>query len=110
MSTAFTSSDVKRRRRWKTSCPPARYNAVQFSADGKSLYYARNDNKGTLLYQHVIGTRTADDMLIFGREFRGEPLGPIDLFGAVITDDGHYLVIQIHRGVPAKRVDIVSAT
>ena len=48
----------------------------------------------------------ADDKLIFGREFHGELLGPIDLFRAEITDDARYLVITIERGVPAKRVDI----
>ena len=42
-----------------------------------------------------------DDKLIFGREFHGELLGPIDLFHAQITDDARYLVITIERGVPA---------
>ena len=37
----------------------------------------------------------------------GEELGPDDLFSASITDDGRYLVVEIDRGVPAKRVDIV---
>jgi prolyl oligopeptidase len=46
-------------------------------------------------------------VLIFGREFRGEPLTGDDLFSANFTDDGRYLVIEIDRGVPAKRVDIV---
>jgi prolyl oligopeptidase len=99
--------DVKTKKTLEDELPAARYTGVQFSADGKSLYYARNNKDGTLLFQHVMGTRPSKDVLIFGREFRGEPLGPIDLFGPVITDDGKYLVIQIHRGVPAKRVDIV---
>ena len=30
----------------------------------------------------------------------------MDLIGAHVTDDGHYLEIQIHRGVPASRVDV----
>ncbi len=87
--------------------PTARYLSIAFAPDGASFYYARNDKQGTLLYQHVIGTRTQRDTLIFGREFRGEPLTRNDLFNAFITDDGHYLVIQIARGVPAKREDIV---
>jgi prolyl oligopeptidase len=73
-----------------------------------SLYYARNDKQGTLLYQHVLGTRNSRDTLIFGHEFRGEALtGRRPVFNASITDDGRYLVIEIDRGVPAKRVDIV---
>jgi prolyl oligopeptidase len=87
--------------------PVARYFGLTFAPDGKSIYYARNDKQGTLLYQHVIGTRTARDTLIFGREFRGEQLTRNDLFNAFVTDDGHYLVIEISRGVPAKREDIV---
>lgn len=87
--------------------PTARYLSLAFAPDGTSFYYARNDKQGTLLYQHVIGTRIQRDALIFGREFRGEPLTRNDLFNAFITDDSHYLVIQIARGVPAKREDIV---
>jgi prolyl oligopeptidase len=87
--------------------PSARYSGVSFATDGASLYYARNNKEGTLLYQHILGTRNSQDVLVFGREFRGELLGGNDLFSGELTDDGHYLVIQIDRGVPAKRVDIV---
>lgn len=85
----------------------ARYTSIAFAPDGASLYYARNKKEGTLLYQHVFGTRNARDTLVFGREFRDEPLTGDDLFGASVTDDGRYLVVEIDRGVPAKRVDIV---
>jgi prolyl oligopeptidase len=54
-----------------------------------------------------MGTRVSRDTLIFGSEFRGEALTGNDLFNGNITDDGRYLVIQINRGVPARRVDIV---
>ncbi len=87
--------------------PTARYFSAAFAPDGKSLYYARNDKQGTLLYKHVLGTRNSRDTLEFGREFRGEPLSGADLFEGHVTDDGHYLVVEINRGVPAKRVDIV---
>lgn len=87
--------------------PAARYTSIAFAPDGASLYYARNNREGTLLYQHVLGTRNSRDALIFGREFRDEPLTVDDLFDASVTDDGRYLVVEIYRGVPAKRVDIV---
>jgi len=87
--------------------PSARYFSLTFAVDGKSLYYTRNDKAGTLLYQHILGTRNSKDVLVFGREFRGESLGADDLFDARITDDGRFLVVDISRGVPAKREDIV---
>ena len=99
--------DIKSKKILEDELPAARYFGVTFAPDGKSFYYARNNKEGTLLFQHVIGERVSHDTLIFGREFRGEPLGPSDLFAPRISDDGKYLIIQIDRGVPAKRVDIV---
>jgi len=80
---------------------------VTFTPDGRGIYYTREDSKGSLVYQHTLGTRAASDKPIFGREFRGEELGPADMISAWVTDDAHYLVVGIHRGVPARRVDIV---
>jgi prolyl oligopeptidase len=87
--------------------PAAVYYSVCFTPDGTGVFYTRTDQKGTLLYRHTFGERLSRDTLLFGREFRGEELGPIDLFSASVTDDGHYLVVEIDRGVPARRVDIV---
>jgi len=87
--------------------PSARYFSMSFAPDGKSFYYTRYNKAGTLLYQHVLGERPSHDKLIFGHEFRGEALAADDLFFGDVTNDGRYLVIQINRGVPARRVDIV---
>jgi prolyl oligopeptidase len=99
--------NVKTGKTLEDELPSARYESVTFAPDGASLFYTRNEKTGTLLYQHKLGTRTSQDKLIFGREFHGEELGPNDLFSADVTDDGRYLVVQIDRGVPARRVDIV---
>jgi len=99
--------NVKTGKTLEDELPPARYMGVDFAPDGASFYYARNSKQGTLLYQHMLGTRVSRDTLIFGHEFRGELLTGNDLFSGVVTDDGHYLVIDIERGVPAKREDIV---
>ncbi|MGO9338968.1 MAG: prolyl oligopeptidase family serine peptidase [Terracidiphilus sp.] len=98
--------DVKTGKTLEDELPAGRYS-VAFAPDGKSFYYAREDKQGCLLYQHVLGTRNSKDTLVFGHEFRGEPLGPNDLFAGTVTDDGRYLLIDIQRGVPAKREDIV---
>ncbi len=87
--------------------PSGDYQSVCFTPDGGGIYYARMDAKGSLLYQHKWGDRISRDKLLFGREFRGEELGPSDLVMAYVTDDAHYLVVEVDRGVPARRVDIV---
>ena len=99
--------DVNAKKTLLDELPSARYFSVSFAPDGKSFYYARYTKQGTLLFQHLLGDRPDRDQLIFGHEFRGEPLGPDDLFSGEVTDDGRYLVVQIDRGVPARRVDIV---
>jgi prolyl oligopeptidase len=99
--------NVKTGKALEDELPAARYLGISFAPDGASLYYARNDNNGTLLYQHVLGTRNSADKLVFGHEFRGEALGADDLFSDTVTDDGRYLVVDIGRGVPPKREDIV---
>ena len=87
--------------------PSAIYDSVNFMPDGKSVIYTSRKATGTLLFEHTLGTRTFQDKLLFGHEFRGEELGPSDLMSATVTDDGRYLVVEVDRGVPATRVDIV---
>jgi prolyl oligopeptidase len=105
--TSIRVLNVKTGKTLEDELPAARYSSATFAPDGASIYYTRNDKQGTLLYQHMLGSRPSSDKLVFGREFQGEELGPVDLFSASITDDGRYLVVEIDRGVPAKRVDIV---
>ncbi len=99
--------NVKTGKTLEDELPAGLYRSVNFTPDGKGLYFSRQNREGTLLYEHAFGTRISRDTLIFGHEFRGEELGPIDLFSASITEDWRYLVITITRGVPARRVDIV---
>lgn len=99
--------DLKNHKTLDDELPAGLYRSVNFVPDGSGIYYARQNREGTLLYQHVFGTRSSRDTLVFGREFRGEELGKIDLFYASVTPDWRYLVVTIDRGVPARRVDIV---
>ena len=99
--------NVKTRKSLEDALPADRYNSVDFAPDLSGVYYSRFTHKGSLVYFHKFGTRLSSDTLLFGREFRGEQLGEMDLVSARVTDDGHYLVVVISRGVPAKRVDIV---
>ena len=99
--------NVKTGKTLEDELPSAIYYSVNFTPDGKGLIYSRTNAKGSLVYEHELGTRNSQDKLIFGNEFRGEQLGPLDLISATVSDDYRYLVVEIDRGVPAKRVDIV---
>ena len=105
--TAIRLLNVKTGKTLDDELPSARYDGVRFAPDGAGFYYARNDKTGTLLYLHLLGTPAGSDTLIFGREFHGEKLGPDDIFNVEVTADGHYLVVQVDHGVPARRVGIV---
>ena len=87
--------------------PTARYFGVGFAPDGASLYYARNNKEGTLLYQHVLGTRISATRCSSAASFTASARAATICSQATVTDDGRYLVVRIDRGVPAKRVDIV---
>jgi prolyl oligopeptidase len=99
--------NVKTGKTMQDELPSANYLSVCFTPDGHGLYYARMDAKRSLLYEHKWGERISHDTMLFGNEFRGEELGPSDLIAGYVTDDAHYLVVEIDRGVPAKRVDII---
>jgi prolyl oligopeptidase len=99
--------NVKTGKQLEDELPSGIYLSVAFTPNGKGLYYSRMDQKGSLVYEHEFGARVSHDTLVFGKEFRGEALGPSDLMEAYLSDDYRYLVIQIDRGVPARRVDIV---
>ncbi len=99
--------NVKTGKAMQDELPSANYLTVCFTPDGDGLYYSRMDAKRSLLFEHRWGERVSHDSLLFGNEFRGEELGPSDLILAYVTDDAHYLVAEVDRGVPAKRVDIV---
>jgi prolyl oligopeptidase len=99
--------DVKTRKTLEDELPSGIYYSIDFTPDAKAIYYTRTNEAGSLVYRHVLGTLNSRDSLVFGHEFYGEKLGPIDLLTSWITDDGKYLVIEVNRGVPARRVDIV---
>src|SRR5579862_4500038 len=99
--------NVKTNKTLEDDLPAAIYLTVSFTPDGKGLFFSRMSSKGSMLYEHVLGARNSQDKLLFGNEFRGEKLGPLDLILSSVSDDGHYLVAEVDRGVPAKRVDVV---
>ena len=99
--------NVDTRQELADTLPSGRYFGISLSPDQKGLYYARFTHEGTCVYYHKFGTPTASDSMLFGKEYRGEKLGEMELVGVGVTDNGHYLIITISRGVPATREDIL---
>jgi prolyl oligopeptidase len=98
--------DVNARQDLPESLPKARYFGVSLSPDKLGLYYSKTDPTGSQVFYHRFKTPTSDDLLIFGKRFHDDTFGPMDLIGAVVTENGRYLLIHVAHGVPATRVDI----
>jgi prolyl oligopeptidase len=88
--------------------PAARYYGAHLSPDKRGVYYSKFfPHAGTSVFYHALGGAVSDDKAIFGREYRGEKLGEIDNVGIHVTADGHYLILSVGHGVPARREDIL---
>ncbi len=88
--------------------PSARYYGVDIAPDKKGVFYSKFfPHEGTRVFYHAFGTASDTDPVIFGREYKGEKLGEIDNVGIRVTENGHWLVLSIGHGVPAKREDIL---
>jgi len=100
--------NVKDRTELHDVLPAARYFGVSLSPGNKGLYYARfTPHEGTTVWLHTFGSPLEKDVKVFGGEYRGVKLGELDLIGAGVTDNQHYLIVQISHGVPATRDDIL---
>ena len=88
--------------------PRARYSGVDISPDKAGVYYSKLfPHEGNRVFYHKFGTPLENDPMILGKEYRGEKLGEIDGVSVRATQNGHYLVFRIGRGVPATREDIL---
>lgn len=100
--------NVPKRVNLKDELPRARYSGFGLTHDGRTLFYAKTlpDGSGAV-FQHVIGTEASKDTEIFGGTYRDESLGPLDLIGCQVSENGHWLIVRVSHGVPATRQDIL---
>jgi prolyl oligopeptidase len=54
-----------------------------------------------------MGTTADKDTEVFGGTYRDETLGPLDLVGCRVSENGHWLIVTVSHGVPATREDIL---
>jgi prolyl oligopeptidase len=103
--------DVDTRKPLSDELPLARYGG--FGLAGKVLYYSKvmpgegTANGPSAVFKHELGTAAEKDVQVFGGRYKGETLGPLDLIGVGVSENGHWLVVNIGHGVPATREDIL---
>ena len=85
-----------------------KFSGASWTPDGKGFFYGRYDeppagaafqktNLNQQLFYHRVGTAQSDDVLVYKR-----PDEPSWGFGTHVTEDGHYLVINIWKGTDDK--------
>jgi prolyl oligopeptidase len=100
--------DVPKRGDIEDQLPLARYGGFGLTADGKTLFYSKTLSDGTgAVFQHTVGQGAGKDKEIFGGTYQGETMGPLDLLGCHVSQNGHWLIVTVSHGVPAAREDIL---
>jgi prolyl oligopeptidase len=84
-----------------------KFSGASWTKDNKGFYYSRyaeptgaalrDANYFQKLYYHRLGTAQSDDKLIYER-----PDNKQMMFGGVVTDDGHYLIIYVSQDTSSK--------
>lgn len=93
----------------------SKFSGASWTHDGKGFFYSRYDaptegdeyegvNRAQKLYYHALGTPQSEDVLVYGR-----PDQPKWGFGASVTDDGKYVVVDINVGTEQKNAIYVGA-
>jgi prolyl oligopeptidase len=98
--------DVNKKQELADVLPRARYSQINIAPDKRGLYYGKVEPTGSVIYYHRLGTPADADLVIFGKEFNGEKFGQMELIGAQVTENERYLLMEVHHGVPATRVDV----
>jgi prolyl oligopeptidase len=100
--------DVPKRADIDDELPLARYGGFGLTEDGKTLFYSKTLSDGTgAVFQHTVGEKAGKDTEIFGGTYQGETMGPLDLLGCRVSENGHWLIVSVSHGVPATREDIL---
>lgn len=100
--------DVPKRADISDELPLARYGGFGLTSDAETLYYSKTQKDGTgAVFQHTVGTPADKDTEVFGGTYKGQTLGPLDLLGCRVSENGHWLIVTVSHGVPATREDIL---
>jgi prolyl oligopeptidase len=93
--------DVDTRQDLPDVLPRARYSGAALAADKTALYYSRLTPEGPRVFRHAMGSDTARDEEIFGKGY-----GPEKIIAVGVSDDGRWLLVEVHHGAAAKKVEV----
>jgi prolyl oligopeptidase len=81
--------------------PEGNYFSVAIKPDKSGFYYARRIETGPRIFYHALGSDPASDKQIFG-----DDLGLGDIAFSRLSDDGHYLLIDVLHGSAAEKTEL----
>jgi prolyl oligopeptidase len=81
--------------------PKGRYSGFSILNDKSGVYYTRVTPEGPRVYFHKIGTDASSDSEIFGKAYGQEYYIDSDM-----SNDGHYLNIEVNHGSAADKSEI----
>jgi prolyl oligopeptidase len=81
--------------------PKADYFGLSIQPDNRGVFYSRMTLEGPRVYHHVMGATAAADTEIFGKGY-----GPEKIILSDLSEDGHYLLIELLYGAGPTRTEI----
>jgi prolyl oligopeptidase len=91
--------DVDARHDVAAPLPLGRYFGVSISSDGNTLYYSRHSETGDRVYRRPLNGGAETELF-------GAGYGPEKIIGASLSDDGHYLLIEVSHGSAPKKTEL----
>jgi prolyl oligopeptidase len=85
--------DVDKRAQRPSGLPKGRYFGVSFDPEKRGFWYSRWASEGSRIRYHRLGDDPSHDALVFG-----EGLGPTEIPGASVSDNGRWLMIGVSVG------------
>jgi prolyl oligopeptidase len=93
--------DVDAKKELPDKFPRARYFGFAVLPDKSGVYLTRVTAEGPRVFFHKMGADVASDTEIFGKGY-----GPDKLIYSDISEDGHYLIIEVHYGSAATKTEL----
>jgi prolyl oligopeptidase len=93
--------DVDAHKDLPDSFPKARYGAFAVTPDKSGVYVSRLSPEGPRVFFHKVGADSAKDAELFGKGY-----GPDKIISIDVSEDGHYLFIEVAYGATGDRTEI----